>query len=180
MGRCLDAQLVIFSGLKIDKLDDLSAMIDRGTIRWVFVAGSLAMALRKAAAELEGRSFSLGKAENPTHAKEPWYIPAERIEQAKAHDRRRKQEGNSIRTAGRFYPARWTASETIGPDDQQFDIGPKTSELFERKIGEFLESVRSSLNHQSRQWPSTTAYSACSKIHASKRERGVSSRSSSG
>jgi phosphoglycerate kinase len=37
------------------------------------------------------------------------------------------------------------ASETIGPDDQQFDVGPKTSELFERKISEFLESVRSSL-----------------------------------
>ncbi len=71
MRRCLDAQLVIFSGLKIDKLDDLQAMIDRGTIRWVFVAGSLSMALRKAAAELEGRQFSLGMAENAAKAKEP-------------------------------------------------------------------------------------------------------------
>ena len=33
MMRCLDAQLVVFSGLKIDKLDDLEAMIDRGKIR---------------------------------------------------------------------------------------------------------------------------------------------------
>jgi phosphoglycerate kinase len=39
MQRCLQAQLVVFSGLKIDKLDDLSAMIDRGTIRWVITAG---------------------------------------------------------------------------------------------------------------------------------------------
>ena len=55
MMRCLDAQLVIFSGLKIDKLDDLEAMINRGKIRQVFAAGSLAMALRKAAAELDGK-----------------------------------------------------------------------------------------------------------------------------
>ena len=47
MRRCLKAQLVVFSGLKIDKLDDLQAMIDRGTIRWVFAAGSLAMALEE-------------------------------------------------------------------------------------------------------------------------------------
>jgi phosphoglycerate kinase len=145
MRRCLNAQLVIFSGLKIDKLDDLQAMIDRGTIRWVFVAGSLSMALRKAAAELEGRQFSLGKAENPANAKEPWYIPPERVEQAKGMISEGRKKGiqfilpvDSILQDGR-------ASETIGPDDQQFDVGPKTSELFERKIGEFLESVRGSL-----------------------------------
>ena len=34
--------MVIFSGLKIDKLDDLQAMIDRGKIRKVIAAGSLA------------------------------------------------------------------------------------------------------------------------------------------
>ncbi|MEX2137723.1 MAG: phosphoglycerate kinase [Pirellulales bacterium] len=145
MRRCLDAQLVIFSGLKIDKLDDLQAMIDRGTIRWVFVAGSLSMALRKAAAELEVRQFSLGKAENPAHAKEPWFIPPDRIEQARRMISEGRAKGiqfvlpvDSILQNGR-------ASDTIGPDDQQFDVGPKTSELFERKIGEFLESVRGSL-----------------------------------
>jgi phosphoglycerate kinase len=145
MRRCLDAQLVIFSGLKIDKLDDLQAMIERGTIRWVFVAGSLSMALRKAAAELEGRQFSLGKAENPAHAKEPWFIPPERVEQARRMISEVRKKGiqfalpvDSILQDGR-------ASDTIGPDDQQFDVGPKTSELFERKIGEFLESVRGSL-----------------------------------
>ena len=31
---CLDAEMVVFSGLKADKLDDLEAMIDRGNIRW--------------------------------------------------------------------------------------------------------------------------------------------------
>ena len=92
MQRCLQAQLVVFSGLKIDKLDDLEAMIARGTIRWVFTAGSLAMALKKAAAELDGKQFSLGVAEDPAHADKPYYIPRERIEQAQANDRRRPQQ----------------------------------------------------------------------------------------
>ena len=83
MMRCLEAQLVIFSGLKIDKLDDLSAMVRRGKIRCVFAAGSLAMALKKAAAELDGKKCCLGVAEDPTHAEQPYYIPHERIEQAK-------------------------------------------------------------------------------------------------
>ena len=38
---CLAAQLVIFSGLKADKLDDMEAMINRGKIRLVISAGSL-------------------------------------------------------------------------------------------------------------------------------------------
>ena len=65
MRRCLKRIWSIFSGLKIDKLDDLQAMIDRGTIRWVFAAGSLAMALKKAAGQLDGSEFSLGLAEDP-------------------------------------------------------------------------------------------------------------------
>jgi phosphoglycerate kinase len=32
------------------------------------------------------------------------------------------------------------ASETIGPADQQFDVGPRTRELFEREVGEFLRT----------------------------------------
>ena len=63
--ECLNAQMVIFSGLKIDKLDDLQAMIARGKIRRVIAAGSLAMALKKAAAELDGKQFDLGLSRGP-------------------------------------------------------------------------------------------------------------------
>ena len=68
-------QLVVFSGIKIDKLDDLEAMIGRGTIQMVFTAGSLAMALKKASRELDGGQFSLGVAEDPAHADKPYFIP---------------------------------------------------------------------------------------------------------
>src|SRR5262249_48943687 len=83
MQRWPEAPLVVFSGLKIDKLDDLEAMIARGAIRWVITAGSLAMALKKAAAELDGKQFGLGVAEDPAHADKPYFIPHQRIEQAK-------------------------------------------------------------------------------------------------
>ncbi len=138
MIRCLDAQLVIFSGLKIDKLDDLSAMIDRGKIWRVFAAGSLAMALRKAAAQLEGENVCLGVAEDPAHSDKPYYIPPARVEQAKKMIADGRQKGikfvlpvDSVIQDGR------TVDE-LGPADQQFDIGPQTSELFEHEVGEFM------------------------------------------
>src|SRR6185369_2556350 len=69
--RCLDAQLVIFSGLKADKLDDLEAMIRRGKVTRVFAAGALSSSLRKGAALLDGKNCSLGKAEDPAYKDEP-------------------------------------------------------------------------------------------------------------
>jgi phosphoglycerate kinase len=139
MIRCLDAQLVIFSGLKIDKLDDLDAMINRGKILRVFAAGSLAMALRKAAGQLDGRNVCLGVAEDPAHADKPYYIPPARVEQAKRMIQDGRAKGikfvlpvDSVIQDGR------TVDE-LGPSDQQFDIGPKTSALFEKAVGEFLK-----------------------------------------
>jgi phosphoglycerate kinase len=140
MQRCLRAQLVVFSGLKIDKLDDLSAMIERGTIRWVFTAGSLAMALKKAAAEMEVKQFSLGVAEDPTHADKPYYIPRERIDQARRMIEDGRTKGIQFVLPVDFILQDGRASEMIGPGDQQFDIGPKTTEFFAQKIGEFIVS----------------------------------------
>jgi len=139
MMRCLGTQLVVFSGLKIDKLDDLDAMIGRGTIKMVFTAGSLAMALKKAVAELDGKDFSLGVAEDPAHADKPYFIPRERIDQAKAMISEGRQKGIEFVLPVDFILQDGRASEVIGPGDQQFDIGPKTTELFAKKVGEFIE-----------------------------------------
>ena len=142
MMRCLATQLVIFSGLKTDKLDDLEAMIGRGTVKKVFTAGSLAMALKKAAAELDGQQFSLGLAEDPSQSDKPFYIPRQRIEQAKRMISDGRQKGIEFVLPVDFILQDGRAAETIGPRDQQFDIGPQTSELFERKIGEFIDQHR--------------------------------------
>ncbi len=140
MRRCLETKLVIFSGLKIDKLDDLEAMIGRGTIRTVFAAGSLAMALKKGVAQLDGQECCLGAAEDPEHASKPYFIPHDRIEQAKQMICDGRQKGIEFVIPIDSVIEDGSAVDQLQPTDQQFDIGPKTSKLFEEKVGEFLAS----------------------------------------
>jgi len=137
--RCLDSQLVIFSGLKIDKLDDLEAMIGRGKITRVISAGSLAMALLKASTELDGKTFSIGAAEDAANKDQPYYIPPEHVAQAKRMIAEGKKKGIKFFLPVDFVIQDGSIVETLKPRDQQLDIGPKTSDLFERAIGEFLE-----------------------------------------
>jgi phosphoglycerate kinase len=138
MMRCLKTQLVIFSGLKIDKLDDLEAMIARGTIRWVFAAGSLAMALKKAIGEIDGRRVSLGVAEDSAHADKPSFISRERVEQAIDMIRDGRSKGIQFVVPIDSVIQDGTVVDELQPGQQQFDIGPKSQKLFEQKIGEFL------------------------------------------
>ena len=139
MRRCLATQLVVFSGLKIDKLDDLQAMIGRGTIRQVLAAGSLAMALKKAIGELDGKPCCLGLAEDPTHADKPYYIPPERIAQAKAMVADGREKGIEFVVPVDSVIEDGSVVDQLQPNQQQFDIGPKSSELFEQSVGAFLE-----------------------------------------
>ena len=104
--ECLRAEMVVFSGLKIDKLDDLQAMVARGKIRKVLAAGSLAMALKKAAAELDGRQFDLGLSEDPAHQDKPYFIPRDRIAQARKMIAEGARKGHRLRPACGFRAAR--------------------------------------------------------------------------
>jgi phosphoglycerate kinase len=142
MQDCLKAELVIFSGIKIDKLDDLEAIIARGTVRTIFSAGSLAMALKKAEAQLAGGDFSLGVTENSSNKKEPWYIPSERIEQAKRMVKAGKAQGIEFVLPVDFKLGDSRVVKTLQPQDQQFDIGPESIALFERKVGDFISAHR--------------------------------------
>ena len=141
--ECLAAQMVIFSGLKIDKLDDLQAMIDRGKIRKVIAAGSLAMALKKATTELDGGQFDLGLSEDPAHADKPYYIPRERIEQAKKMVAEGKAKGIEFVMPVDFVLQDGTVSEIVGPGNQQFDVGPASSALYEQNVTDFIAAHQS-------------------------------------
>ena len=142
MQECLKAELVIFSGIKIDKLDDLEAIIARGTVRTIFSAGSLAMALKKAEAQLAGGDFCLGVSESSGNKKEPWYIPPERIEQARRMVKAGKSQGIQFVLPVDFKLGDGRVVTTLQPQDQQFDIGRESIDLFERKVGEFIEAHR--------------------------------------
>jgi phosphoglycerate kinase len=136
--ECLRAEMIVFSGLKADKLDDLQAMVDRGKVRTVIAAGSLSMALKKAAAELEGKQFNLGVAEDPAHKDKPYYIPSARVEQAKRMIVEGRKRGMEFVLPVDFVLQDGRVSETIGPGDQQFDVGPASSALYEKAVGEFI------------------------------------------
>jgi phosphoglycerate kinase len=138
MMRCLDTELVVFSGLKIDKLDDLEAMISGGKIKHVFAAGSLAMALRKAIAELDGQNICIGVAEDSAHNDQPYFIPRGRVAQAKKMVIDGRNRGIEFVVPVDSIVADGTAKLELEPSDQQFDIGPKSTALFEEKIGQFL------------------------------------------
>ena len=105
MLRCLATQLVVFSGLKIDKLDDLEAMIGRGTIRMVFTAGSLAMALKKAAAELDGAAVFAGRGRRSGPRRQALLHSARADRAGQADDRRGPGQGDRVRAAGRLRAA---------------------------------------------------------------------------
>jgi phosphoglycerate kinase len=139
MMRCLDSQLVIFSGLKADKLDDLEAMINRGKITRVFAAGALSGALRKAAALLDGKNVCLGKAEDPAHSDLPIYVPQVRIDQAKRMIEEGRKKGIKFILPVDFVIQDGSVVSDLKPGDEQFDVGPKTNELFEHEIGEFMK-----------------------------------------
>jgi phosphoglycerate kinase len=138
MLRCLAAQLVVFSGIKIDKLDDLEAVIGRGAAQVIFSAGSLAMALKKADAELQGKSFSLGASEDPAQSDKPTYIPKERIEQAKRMLTEGRRKGIEFVLPVDFVLGDGRVSETLGPQDAQFDIGPQSSAHFAQAVDRFI------------------------------------------
>jgi phosphoglycerate kinase len=142
MLACLGAELVVFSGLKIDKLDDLQAMIHHGRLRMVVSAGSLAMALKKASGRLTGSEVSLGVAEDPAHRDKPYYIPPERVDQAFQMLEEGRRRGIEFVLPVDFVLADGRMAERLGPKDQQLDVGPKTIERFHEKIGVFIDETR--------------------------------------
>ncbi len=139
---CLKAEMVVFSGLKIDKLDDLEAMVNRGAIRRVITAGSLAMALKKGAAELDGKEFDLGVSQDPAHRDKPYFVPKDRVEQAKNMIAEGRGKGIEFVMPVDFVLQDGQVSETIGPGNQQFDVGPASSKLFEEAVGQFIETSK--------------------------------------
>lgn len=131
------AELVIFSGMKLEKLDDLQGILSRGQVRVVIAAGLLALALKKADADLAGKPFEMGVAGSQKESK--IYIPPDRIEQAKAMlTGARKNEVEFVLPVD-FILGTGQAADAIPADGAQFDVGPKTIALHMAKVDEFIK-----------------------------------------
>jgi phosphoglycerate kinase len=131
------AELVIFSGMKMEKLDDLQGILNRGQVRVVIAAGLLALALKKADADLAGQPFEMGVAGSQPDSK--IYVPPDRIDQAKAMLTGARQRGVEFVLPVDFILGNGTASATIPADGAQFDVGPNTIALHAAKVDEFIK-----------------------------------------
>ncbi|MBW3541276.1 MAG: phosphoglycerate kinase [Planctomycetes bacterium] len=130
------AELVVFSGIKIEKLDDLEEIIGRGRVKTVIAAGSLAMALKKA----DDPGFSLGLAADPANKK--IHVPHERVEQARRMLKVGRERGVDFVLPVDFVLGDESIVESIPKDQAQFDVGPKTIELQAGKVEEFIAAAR--------------------------------------
>lgn len=130
------AEMVIFSGMKLEKLDDLQSILNRGQVKVVIAAGLLALALKKADCDLAGKPFEMGVAGSQKESK--IYIPPERIEQAKSMLTNARQKGTEFVLPVDFILGNGQPSDTIPADGAQFDVGPKTIALHEEKVGAFI------------------------------------------
>lgn len=130
------AELVIFSGMKLEKLDDLQGILNRGQVKVVIAAGLLALALKKADADLAGLPFEMGVAGSQKDSK--IYIPAERIEQARTMLVNARKNGVEFVLPIDFILGNGQPNDTIPAEGAQFDVGPKTIALHAAKVDEFI------------------------------------------
>jgi phosphoglycerate kinase len=137
-----DGELVVFSGLKINKLDHLLGIVKRGKVKFVIAAGAISMALKKAQAEMEGKQFSIGKAEDERFKDEKYYISPERVRQAVEILNVGLSNGVKFAIPEDFILDDRSVSESIPPERMQLDIGPKTMEKIEKVIDKFIEFSR--------------------------------------
>jgi len=135
-----NANFVVFSGLKIDKLEDLEGVITRGKLKLVIAAGSLAMALLKAQAQLVGEDFFIGLAE--TDSSNRAFIAPKWIERAKSIVRNCRKLGVELVLPVDFVLNNTEVSKIIAEGFVQMDIGPETRLLFAQRIREYIAASK--------------------------------------
>ena len=124
------AEIVVFSGAKFNKLDDLEGIVRRGQVRLVIAGGLLALPLLQAEAESAGRSFELGRAEE---------VPPGRREQAQRLLGDLRRRGMELLLPIDFVLEDGSVVERIPAGRAQRDVGPKTLALFARRLEHFAE-----------------------------------------
>jgi phosphoglycerate kinase len=140
--RAREAGLVSFSGLKLDKLADLHGIVKRGRVEMVVAGGNLAMALRKAQGEMEGRDVSIGGAEDPARSQEKTYVPRESIDAARRLLEDAKAKHVRVVLPVDFVLDDGTVAADIPRSRLQCDVGPRTRALFEEETLAWAKGTR--------------------------------------
>jgi len=147
MPRVVEASFVVFSGQKMNKLDDLEAMVANESLDLVIVAGALATSLLKATAQLRGGDFNIGLAQEDSSSK--IFVEPKRLEQA-----RRIAECCRVNDIELVLPVDFVldteeVSTEIPSGRAQMDVGPATRRLYQAKTREYLAAARRSAEPRS-------------------------------
>lgn len=129
--KARDAGLVIFSGMKLDKLRHLHGIVQRGRVEVILAGGSLAMALRKAAGEIAGTEVSIGAAGEIANKDEKAFVPASAIEKARLLLIEAEAKGIRVVLPVDFVADDGSVVEDLSAEQWQRDIGPATSAMFD-------------------------------------------------
>jgi phosphoglycerate kinase len=131
------SNLAVISGLKLDKLDALEKILERKSLKYVIVAGSLAMVLKKAKAQLDGGDFNIGLAETDENQK--FYVTPSRLEQGKRIVKMCAEDNVELILPIDFILDNGeVVSEGIPVGHQQLDVGPKSRELVSRMVDKYI------------------------------------------
>lgn len=123
---------VVFSGVKANKLDDLEDIVATRPLQLILVGGALAMALRKAQAELSGEAFTYGAPER--EAEHVTHMPVERIAQGKRILEHCSENNVEVLLPVDYRLDDESVSREIPSDRRQLDIGPETIERFTQAL----------------------------------------------
>src|SRR5690606_17136704 len=96
------------------------------------------MSLRKAIGQLDRTPVRVGAAEDHTHQEKPYFIPDSRVAQAKQMVAEGREKGIEFVVPVDSIIEDGSAKDVLEPGDQQFDIGPLSSQLFSEKVSEFI------------------------------------------
>ena len=140
--RAREAGLVIFSGLKLDKLKHLHAIVQRGRVEMILAGGSLAMALRKARAERRGEDLSIGAAGDPAHKDSKAFVPTSAVERARQLLEDAEAQDVKVVLPVDFVLDDESVVTEIPADAWQRDIGPATRALFDEEARSWAASTQ--------------------------------------
>ena len=129
--RAREAGLICFSGMKLDKLKHLLGIVQRGCVEVVLAGGSLAMALRKAQGEIDGKEVSIGGAGEDGNKEEKAYVPPSAVEKARQVLLEAKARGVRVILPIDFVVEDGSVVSDLRPEHWQRDIGPATRQLFD-------------------------------------------------
>ncbi len=138
--RAREAGLVSFSGMKLDKLKQLHGIVKQGRVEMILAGGSLAMALLKARAEIDGTEVSIGAAGESGQQGGEGLHPALRHRDGPADARSTRTRGAWRSCCPSTSSSRTVRSRSEIPAGAwQRDIGPATRTLFDEKARAWAE-----------------------------------------